>query len=255
LASPLAGVKADAYRPEGDFLGASLEYRDNGVHVLLLIAFLFTIIRFAHGSILHLTALTGGGRWQWDMFGSLFQAILFFVLALTINKTSYFLFSFFLVLLIDSLWLFMLKPLGRLKKMEKNWLISNAIVFIIFLALYISYCGGILNNITIGTVAALCSMFAAFHDYYANSNEYFPVIFSICRNNEWTFLTYASHLHGGPLFTTAERRFNLQLAGELRRLLPAFDFVLPQERAVAFLPDLSAVVTDCLAQVRGPMGY
>jgi len=147
---------------KGIFLGASLEYRDNGVHVLLLIAFLFTIIRFAHGSILHLTALTGGGRWQWDMFGSLFQAILFFVLGLTINKTSYFLFSFFLVLLIDSLWLFMLKPLGHLKKMEKNWLISNAIVFIIFLALYISYCGGILNNITIGTVAALCSMFAAF---------------------------------------------------------------------------------------------
>jgi len=58
----------------------------------------------------------------------------------------------------------------------------------------------------------------------------------------------------GPLFTTAERRFNLQLAGELRRLLPAFDFVLPQERAVAFLPDLSAVVTDCLAQVRGADG-
>jgi hypothetical protein len=58
----------------------------------------------------------------------------------------------------------------------------------------------------------------------------------------------------GPLFTTAERRFNLQLAGELRRLLPAFDFVLPQERAVAFLPDLSAVVTGCLAQVRGADG-
>jgi nucleoside 2-deoxyribosyltransferase len=55
----------------------------------------------------------------------------------------------------------------------------------------------------------------------------------------------------GPLFTAAERHFNLQLAGELRRLLPAFDFILPQERAVAFLPDLSAVVADCLMQVRG----
>lgn len=58
----------------------------------------------------------------------------------------------------------------------------------------------------------------------------------------------------GPLFTTAERRFNLHLAKELRRLLPTFDFVLPQERAATFLPDLSAVVADCLAQVKAADG-
>jgi nucleoside 2-deoxyribosyltransferase len=54
----------------------------------------------------------------------------------------------------------------------------------------------------------------------------------------------------GPLFTVAERRHNCQLANELRKLITAFEFILPQERAATFLPDLAAVVRDCLAQVR-----
>jgi nucleoside 2-deoxyribosyltransferase len=54
----------------------------------------------------------------------------------------------------------------------------------------------------------------------------------------------------GPLFTGAERRYNVHLAEILRSLLPDFRFVLPQERAVQFLPDLCAVVEDCLRQVR-----
>jgi hypothetical protein len=141
----------------GNFLGTSLEYLDNGVHVLLLITFLFTIIRFAHGSILHLTALTSEAKWQWDMFGLLLQAILFYVVALTINKTSYFLLSFFLILLIDSLWLLFLEPLGHLNEMEKKWLSSNVIMFIIFFVLYISYCYQCLNNISVALCGALLS--------------------------------------------------------------------------------------------------
>jgi nucleoside 2-deoxyribosyltransferase len=47
-----------------------------------------------------------------------------------------------------------------------------------------------------------------------------------------------------------ERSYNLQLAEQLRKLLPACEFILPQERAAIFLPDLAALAADCLAQVR-----
>jgi len=54
----------------------------------------------------------------------------------------------------------------------------------------------------------------------------------------------------GPLFTTAERLHNLRLARALKKHLPNFVFVLPQQRAGRFLPDLRAVVADCLTQVK-----
>jgi nucleoside 2-deoxyribosyltransferase len=54
----------------------------------------------------------------------------------------------------------------------------------------------------------------------------------------------------GPLFTLAERESNLRLAIALRQRLPRFVFVLPQERARAFLPNVSAIVADCFVQVR-----
>jgi nucleoside 2-deoxyribosyltransferase len=54
----------------------------------------------------------------------------------------------------------------------------------------------------------------------------------------------------GPLFTTAERRFNHELAVSLRQRIPDADFILPQDRAVQLFPDLSAIVRDCLHQVR-----
>jgi len=41
------------------FLGPKLEDDAHWPSILFLIAFLFTVIRFAHGSVLHLTALTG----------------------------------------------------------------------------------------------------------------------------------------------------------------------------------------------------
>jgi nucleoside 2-deoxyribosyltransferase len=54
----------------------------------------------------------------------------------------------------------------------------------------------------------------------------------------------------GPLFTCAQREANTRLAALLRQLLPSLVFVLPQERAMQFLPDLRAVADDCFSQVR-----
>lgn len=53
----------------------------------------------------------------------------------------------------------------------------------------------------------------------------------------------------GPLFTLAERNFNVALKRALAERLPAVEFVLPQERAEALLPNLQAVTQDCFIQV------
>jgi hypothetical protein len=67
-------------------------------------------------------------------------------------------------------------------------------------------------------------------------------------------LTYASHLHGTPcsLPQSAASTYNLpeSYADCCRHSISFFS----QERTVAFLPDLSAVVTACLAQVRVEVG-
>jgi nucleoside 2-deoxyribosyltransferase len=60
----------------------------------------------------------------------------------------------------------------------------------------------------------------------------------------------------GPLFTFAERMANSLVAGVVEKELRSeFDIdaicILPQDRADDFLPDLAAVVRDCLDQVDG----
>ena len=54
----------------------------------------------------------------------------------------------------------------------------------------------------------------------------------------------------GPLFTTAERNHNEEMADLLSRALPGVEIVLPQNRAAQFMPDLRAVTEDCLRQIR-----
>jgi len=73
----------------------------------------------------------------------------------------------------------------------------------------------------------------------------FLIIISIGANT-----SLHKELMAGPLFTGAERYHNRKRAEELRKLLPRHEFILPQDRAAMFLPDLAAVVSDCLKQVR-----
>src|SRR5882757_4842902 len=57
----------------------------------------------------------------------------------------------------------------------------------------------------------------------------------------------------GPLFTTAERRFNGDLAHEIASALPRCEVILPQVRGAKYVvddqPDFDAIVRDCIEQI------
>jgi hypothetical protein len=105
---------------EGEFFGLEPYEDAYGVQTLLLLAFLFTIIRFAHGSVLHLTALTSHKKWQWDMMGLMAQAILFFVVALSVKRTNQFICVLGAVICWDSIWLVRHVWMGISSAMEKQ---------------------------------------------------------------------------------------------------------------------------------------
>lgn len=53
----------------------------------------------------------------------------------------------------------------------------------------------------------------------------------------------------GPLFTLAERAYNLRMASLIRDIAPNIETILPQIRGEQFYPDLAAVCYDCLEQI------
>ncbi|MEA2841831.1 MAG: hypothetical protein QOF41_3161 [Methylobacteriaceae bacterium] len=158
----------------GEFLGVEIFKEGNRVQVLLLLAFLFTIIRFAHGSILHLSALTGRNKWQWDMMALMTQAMLFFVVALSVKRTDQFIICFCIVIAWDTFWLvvFLVKRIHT--KMETQWVISNG-VFLAVLALIEAarYRYQIPDAVT-AYIAAVLSITLALWDYLYNASYYFP---------------------------------------------------------------------------------
>ena len=92
---------------DGTFGGAVVFHTSGGP---LLVAFLVTIVRFAHGSVLHLTELNDQRKWRLNMCGLLLQALIFFVAALAVRQTTDFLVSLLAILLTNSLlWLIALR--------------------------------------------------------------------------------------------------------------------------------------------------
>ncbi len=117
---------------DGAFLGLRIAETSHLLQLVLFVGFIPTVIRFAHGSILHLKALATGQKWWWDMFALLSQAILFYIAAIAIGDLSYFLIILLIVFLVDTLWIFFLKWIDREseKDIPKQWWISNLLLVI-----------------------------------------------------------------------------------------------------------------------------
>jgi hypothetical protein len=228
------------------FIALDLLQPNHLASFLLLIAYLVTAIRFAHGSILHLSAWAHEVKWLWDMFGLLLQAVLMFILSLTTAKTQQFNYFLLSVLAVDSFWLLVASHRGhRFSSMEWQWLKSNLILVILFALLAVLLFKGYLGNLPVWAPAAIiafCAVAAALIDYHVNKNGYFPQEGASPMSNHSIYLA-------GPLFTTGERDFNLKLAEALSSKLPHWQMILPQVRAEPLLPDLNAVVKDCFEQV------
>jgi len=163
------------FTDQNGFVGTKLADPAHLDQVLLLAAFLPTVIRFAHGSILHLTALTGDEKWQWDMFGLLFQAVLFFIAALSTTELDVFPLLFAAIFAFDTLWLFVLKYVGHtFGRMEWQWIVSNIVLFLVFGGSWLCHWRGFFSSTVVASVAAIAAIIAAIFDYAKNRNEYFP---------------------------------------------------------------------------------
>lgn len=170
----IAEALSRALTDTNGFLGERLIDAPHSIATLLLISFLFTIVRFCHGSLIHFYALTNDKLWVWDMVGLLLQSLLFFVLALTIGNTLNFLVVFILILLVDIFWLFVRKKNGVFKDMHKQWLESDIILFVLFFVTI-----GLRNKYDVSELTVACIVLAiavpaAIIDYWKNRLAYFP---------------------------------------------------------------------------------
>jgi hypothetical protein len=156
------------------FLGIKLEDPQHLTSLLLLIAFLPTVIRFGHGGVLHFSVLSDVRKWRRDMFGLLLQAILFYVTSLATDDVFLFLSFFVATLVLDTLWLLVIAEAGHPLGMELQWLGNNVLLLAISVVLLISVRMDYVSAIAAAACIALCSLVAAIYDYAKNKDDYFP---------------------------------------------------------------------------------
>ena len=173
----IAQALTRAFTDHDIFLAAKLLTTPHLVQLTLLVAFLPTAIRFAHGTMLHFSVLTGARKWRVDMLVLLLQALLFFVAALALDDTPLFIFFYAIIYILDTAWLFIVSEFGHpFERMERQWVVSNScqLILIGLLILLVSRVG--FPVIGVGVLLAMGSLGATYWDYFHNSEHYFPTV-------------------------------------------------------------------------------
>jgi nucleoside 2-deoxyribosyltransferase len=242
-------------RSDGAFVGADLFDSSSG---LLLVAFLVTVVRFAHGSVLHLTALNDQRKWRVNMCGLFLQAVIFFIAGLTVRQTTGFLVAILAILITDSLWLILLRRLEREKELPAftQWICSNVLLGLFLgacLASRVWWLGASWEK-RIAIATAIAAVIAAVADYWQNGYLYAPgrralappALPADIRSSSLSVVYVAA-----PLFTLAERHQNAELARALTyRFGDQVKFLLPQELDIGVPPDYEYIAStnmDALA--------
>lgn len=82
---------------------------ENQTEILLLLAFLFTLVRFVHGASIHLEMdkkdLKTTWKPLWDFAGFVLHGSLFYMMAVSLKKLSNFLGLFALMVGVDAAWI------------------------------------------------------------------------------------------------------------------------------------------------------
>jgi hypothetical protein len=163
-----------ALTTDGQFVGIAVIQSTNLSKLVLLLTFVPTVVRFFHGASIHLSPL-GDARLKpaIDFIGFFIQALLFYILALTVNDAKAFMLLFGILIVADTTWLLILFATNhiRLDKTSRQWLVSNMLIFVALILFHIheksisDYLGyGLLSVAWIAAVA----------DYSINRNFYFP---------------------------------------------------------------------------------
>jgi hypothetical protein len=159
----------------GDFLGREVLSLDHLPKTFLLLALLPTVCRFVHGASLHLGVPTDK-RYKplVDFIGFFLQGSMFYLMALSLKTQSHFSFFFGFMLLLDTIWLIILRLFRYLKfgHTEKQWLISNISIIVILIGINLieKNIGTVMGAFLIFTVAFAATVW----DYVWNREFYFP---------------------------------------------------------------------------------
>ena len=226
-------------KPDGSFAGTDLFKSSSW---LLLTAFLVTVVRFAHGSILHFSGLSTDRTWRVSMCGLLAQALVFFVAALSLTTLTGFVIALIVILAVDSIWLLALRLVQADPPAFGQWIISNFVA---------GSCLGVCLGLQLGLqppwgyqlagAVAAVTVVAAIVDYAMNDSLYFP------RSDASDIAVPTAGARGdlgsgesqpqlqvymaGPLFTISERRQNSDLARALELRFRNVVFSSPAEDA------------------------
>ncbi len=156
---------------DGEFLAGKMLAHEHLHQLALAVAFLFTVVRFAHGSTVHLRALGAEDKWYCDMLALLTQAILFFVTAIAIGHLSGFVYLLCGALAVDTIWIWIISRTKHgFGPTEKQWRNSNiALVILTLLARWL-----LPSDLLKASVVAVIAILAAVWDYHKNHRFYFP---------------------------------------------------------------------------------
>lgn len=162
---------------EENFLGMEIFKGDNLITLFLLVAFLFTIVRFVHGASIHLEmAKKPEMRWKplWDFAGFVLHGSLFYMMAISLKRISHFSVAFAFMVGVDAVWIIAIRIIGYIKKLDfvhREWLISD-IVIILLLCLILPVM--IKSDFWLAIVILIIAILAAVVDYVWNMRFYFP---------------------------------------------------------------------------------
>ncbi len=143
--------------------------------ILLIISFMLTACRFAHGASIHLGKFSEKRHKPVvDFLGFLTQASLFYVMAIALNRPKWFMLSFILMLSVDAMWLLflMIGKIIDITSTERQWLRSDGVMLIFFLCIFLvdKTVSSVFSLISICIIAVLATIF----DYLKNWAFYFP---------------------------------------------------------------------------------
>ncbi len=142
---------------------------------LLLLAYLPTLSRFVHGASIHLDVV-GTQRLKplFDFIGFFVQALLFYLMALSVNVTATFIALFAILMLADGVWILVLrfKRFLKLGRMEKEWILSDILLAAVALALV--FVPWPVTPMLAAAAICVVAWVAAVIDYGSNTYFYFP---------------------------------------------------------------------------------
>lgn len=157
------------------FRGFGLLSPENLSSLILLIAFMLTIIRFVHGASIHLD-MQARNRFKplIDFVEFFIQASLFYLMAISIRNPPAFIFFFICMLISDGFWILLLISLKFIDFdfTSIEWLIHNAILILSFAFLYLID-NTLATQLTLGGILVL-SILGFITDYTLNNKFYFP---------------------------------------------------------------------------------